>query len=81
MNRAAVERVVQCYLESMERRRITIDSIGPDVAVTPFAHVGQTGSVVRQRSRRNPHSSVLSRPAEWGPQSGRSIERYTDEIK
>jgi hypothetical protein len=37
--------------------------------------------VVRQRSRRNPLSPVLSRPVKRGPQAVSSIERYTDGIK
>src|SRR6476661_10899726 len=41
---------------------------------------GSFGLVLRQRSRRNPHSSVLSRPAEWGPQLRGLIERYTDGV-
>jgi len=37
--------------------------------------------VIRQKSRRNPLLSVLSRPARRGPQLPGLIERYTDGIK
>ena len=63
------------------RRRITIDSTRLSVAVTPFARSVKSELVFRQRSRRNPHLSVLSRPAKWGPQLRGLIERYTDGIK
>jgi hypothetical protein len=46
-----------------------------------FCLGGSQGWVVRQKSRRNPLSSVLSRPAERGPQLRGLIERYTDGTK
>jgi hypothetical protein len=47
------------------RRRITIDSIGIGVAVTPFA-VGQKRWVDMQRSRRYPSARVPSGPRATG---------------
>jgi hypothetical protein len=43
-----------------------------------FCSGGSIRLVFRQKSRRTPPSSVLSRPAKWGPQLRGLIERYTD---
>ena len=57
--------------------RFNTDSAWPSRSLLGSVNMGWSH---RQRSRRNPHSPVLSRPAEWGPQLRGLIERYTDGI-
>ena len=61
-------------------RRITIDSIGPNVAVTPFA-IGSEEVGLSAKVAPVPSGVRTFRSGPRWPQFGRSIERYTDFIK
>jgi len=64
----------------MVGRRITIDSTPTQRGRHALCSGGSRRLFSRQRSRRNPHLPVLSRPGKWGPQLRGLIERYTDGI-